>query len=56
MEVVVEDQQLNNDGDNYIKVVLHKVQMLENRYLELKKEMNDIKRRCSKIENPKFIF
>ena len=56
MEAVVEDQPVNNDGEDYIKVVLHKVQMLENRYLELKKEMNEIKRRCSKIENPKFIF
>ena len=36
--------------------VLSKISKLENRYLELKKEMNDIKRRCSKIENPKFIF
>jgi hypothetical protein len=56
MEVVIEDQPINNDGDDYIKVVLHKIQILENRYLELKKEMNEIKRRCSKIENPKFIF
>ena len=56
MEVVVEEQLTNNEGDDYIRVVLHKIQMLENKYLELKKEMNEIKRRCSKIENPKFIF
>jgi len=56
MEVVVEEQPINNEGDDYIRVVLHKIQMLENKYLELKKEMNEIKRRCNKIENSKFIF
>lgn len=45
-----------NDGDEYIKNILNKIQLLENRYLELKKEINEIKRRCSKMENPKFIF
>ena len=56
MEGVLEEQPINNEIDDYIRVVLHKIQILENRYLELKKEMNEVKRRCSKLENPKFLF
>jgi len=49
-------QNFPDDGDEYIKNILNKIQLLENRYLELKKEINEIKRRCAKMENPKFIF
>ena len=52
----VDVENIPNNVDEYIRHILNKIQLLENRYLELKKEINEIKRRCSKIENPKFIF
>ena len=55
METVINNS-IPNDGDDYIRSILQKIQVLENRYMELKKELNEVKRRCSKIENPKFIF
>ena len=53
VDVNVNNEQVAND---YINVIVNKIQILENRYLELKKELNEIKRRCAKIENPKFMF
>jgi hypothetical protein len=43
-------------NDINIQQVLLKISKLENRYLEMKKEMKDIKERFAKIEKTKIIF
>ena len=49
------------DNNNDIKLssddeVLLKITKLENKYLELKKELNEIKERFKKLEKTKVIF
>jgi hypothetical protein len=43
-------------NDINMQQVLLKISNLENRYLEMKKEMKDIKERFAKIEKNKIIF
>jgi hypothetical protein len=43
----------NNENNNEI---LLKISKLENKYLEIKKEMKEIKERFAKIEKTKVIF
>lgn len=48
----------NNNCDNFTSddEVLLKITKLENKYLELKKEFNEIKERFKKLEKTKVIF
>jgi predicted AAA+ superfamily ATPase len=46
----------NNDEPLQMQEILSKISKLENRYLEMKKEMKEIKERFSKIEKTKVIF
>jgi hypothetical protein len=46
----------NNINDFNINDILAKISKLENKYLEIKKEMKDIKERFTKIEKTKVIF
>jgi predicted AAA+ superfamily ATPase len=46
----------NNNEPLQIQEILSKISKLENRYLEMKKEMKEIKERFSKIEKTKVIF
>ena len=43
-------------NDINMQQVLLKISKLENRYLEMKKEMKDIKERFAKIEKTKLIY
>ena len=43
----------NNENNNELVLIISK---LENKYLEMKKEMKDIKERFAKIEKTKIIF
>ena len=43
----------NNENNNELILRIYK---LENKYLEMKKEMKDIKERFAKIEKTKIIF
>jgi hypothetical protein len=43
-------------NDINMQQVLLKISKLENRYLEMKKEMKDIKEKFAKIEKNKIIF
>ena len=45
----------NNDNNNNNEILL-KISKLENKYLEIKKEMKEIKERFAKIEKTKVIF
>ena len=46
----------NNNNDININDILSKISKLENKYLEIKKEMKEIKERFAKIEKTKVIF
>lgn len=48
----------NNQNNNEFNIdeILSKIYKLENKYLEIKKEMKDIKERFAKIEKTKVIF
>jgi len=48
----------NNQNNNEFNIdeILTKISKLENKYLEIKKEMKDIKERFAKIEKTKVIF
>lgn len=46
----------NNNDINVNDEVLLKITKLENKYLELKKEFNEIKERFKKLEKTKVIF
>ena len=51
------DNNNNNDNDNNNNnEILLKISKLENKYLEIKKEMKEIKERFAKIEKTKVIF
>ena len=47
---------MENIENNINDEVLSKINKLENKYLELKKEFKEIKERFSKIEKTKVIF
>ena len=46
----------NNNNDLNINEILSKISKLENKYLEIKKEMKEMKERFAKIEKTKVIF
>jgi hypothetical protein len=46
----------NNNNENNNNEILLKISKLENKYLEIKKEMKEIKERFAKIEKTKVIF
>ena len=46
----------NNNNDFNINEILSKISKLENKYLEIKKELKEIKERFAKIEKTKVIF
>jgi hypothetical protein len=46
----------NNNNNININEILLKISKLENKYLEIKKEMKEIKERFAKIEKTKLIF
>jgi hypothetical protein len=46
----------NNNNNININEILLKISKLENKYLEIKKEMKEIKERFAKIEKTKVIF
>jgi hypothetical protein len=46
----------NNNNNININEILLKISKLENKYLEIKKEMQEIKERFAKIEKTKLIF
>ena len=51
----MENNNNNQNNDNNNELVL-RISKLENKYLEMKKEMKDIKERFAKIEKTKIIF
>jgi hypothetical protein len=51
----MENNYTNND-DPQIHEILLKISKLENKYLEMKKEMKEMKERFAKIEKTKVIF
>ena len=46
----------NDNNNNNNNEILLKISKLENKYLEIKKEMKEIKERFAKIEKTKVIF
>ena len=46
----------NKDSETQIHEILLKISKLENKYLEIKKEMKEMKERFTKIEKTKVIF
>jgi len=46
----------NNDEPLQMQEILSKISKLENKYLEMKKEMKEIKEKFAKIEKTKVIF
>jgi hypothetical protein len=46
----------NNNNENNNNEIILKISKLENKYLEIKKEMKEIKERFAKIEKTKVIF
>jgi len=46
----------NNNNDFNINEILSKISKLENKYLEIKKEMKEMKERFAKIEKTNVIF
>ena len=46
----------NNNELPQMQEILSKISKLENRYLEMKKEMKEIKEKFAKIEKTKVIF
>ena len=51
----MENNNNNQNNENNNELVL-RISKLENKYLEMKKEMKDIKERFAKIEKTKIIF
>ena len=52
----MENNNNNNNNNNNENEILLKISKLENKYLEIKKEMKEMKERFAKIEKTKVIF
>ena len=50
------NQNNNNENNENNNELILRISKLENKYLEMKKEMKDIKERFAKIEKTKIIF